>query len=282
MKKEIINTDKKPAININTNKADNKKFVFNFGAHLSLAAPDYIEDLILRCALSAIQIFISNPRSFNPVFSIKSRRNLNALKNKYPHLFICVHMPYVVNLASNDESLRAKSVEHVCDALRAAAEIGAAHYVVHPGSGPYDNFLDSFDKIIGSSLALPVSLLIENTEGSGNKLMGGVGQMIDFIDKFGGEARFCWDTAHAFGAGVDTLKMPAALKSAVKLIHLNDSKVDFGSKKDRHDSFFTGAIGIETIGLIIKTFKACAPFIIEREGHEATFSDLTYIATFLN
>jgi deoxyribonuclease-4 len=191
-------------------------------------------------------------------------------------------MPYVVNLASNDESLRAKSVEHVSDALRAAAEIGAAHYVVHPGSGSYSNFLDSFDKIISASAVLPVNLLIENTEGSGNKLMGAQEQMLDFIDKFGGEAKFCWDTAHAFGAGVDTLKMPAALKSAVKLIHLNDSKVDFGSKKDRHDGFYTGAIGIETIGLIIESFMNIAPFIIEREGHEATCRDLLYIKKIFN
>ncbi len=259
-----------------------KNIVFKYGAHLSLTAPDYVEELIQSCGLSAIQIFISNPRSFNPVFSLNSRQNLNKVKDKYPHLFICVHMPYVVNLASNDESLRAKSIEHIIEALGEAAQIGAAHYVVHPGSGSYDNFLDSFEKIIGASEALPVNLLIENTENSGNKLMGGQDQMLDFIKKFGGEAKFCWDTAHAFGAGVDTLKIPDAIKSAIKLVHLNDSKVEFGSKKDRHDGFYTGAIGIQTIGRIIESFINHAPFIIEREGHDAICRDLLYIKSYLN
>lgn len=261
---------------------DYKTNGFKYGAHLSLTAPDYIEELIHGCGLGALQIFISNPRSFNPVFSLKSRQNLKTLKNKYPQLFICAHMPYVVNLASNDESLRAKSVEHVTEALNEAAQIGAVHYVVHPGSGSYDNFLNSFEKIIGASKNLPVNLLIENTENSGNKLMGAYGQILDFIEKFGGEAKFCWDTAHAFGAGIDTLKIPDKIKSAVKLVHLNDSKVDFGSKKDRHDGFYTGAIGTEAVGRIIELFKNYAPFIIEREGHEATCRDLLYIKSFLN
>ncbi|HOT76601.1 MAG TPA: TIM barrel protein [Candidatus Wallbacteria bacterium] len=251
-------------------------YKLKYGAHLSLGAPGYIEELIERCGLSAVQIFISNPRSFNPVFSQKSLESLNALKKRHD-IFLCVHMPYVANLASNDESLRAKSVEHIISALNAASELGASYYVAHPGSGPYENLADSFGKIIKNTENCRTKLLLENTEGSGNKLFGGEEQMADFIGRFGAKAGICWDTAHAHGAGIDTLGLSETLRGAIKLVHLNDSRVAFASHKDRHDGFSTGTIGAKNIGEIIRLFKNQAPFIIEREGREATCADLEFI-----
>ncbi len=256
-------------------------FNFKYGAHLSLGSPDYIEELIGRCGLSAVQIFISNPRSFNPVFSQKSLDNLNGLKNRHD-IFLCVHMPYVANLASTDESLRLKSVEHIISALNSASELGAAYYVAHPGSGPYEKLADSFGKIIENTKNCRTELLLENTEGSGNKLFGIEEQMSDFIGRFGVKAGICWDTAHAHGAGIDTLGLSETLRGAIKLIHLNDSRVDFASHKDRHDGFSSGTIGQKIIGRIIKLFKNKAPFIIEREGYDATLADLEFIRSELS
>lgn len=250
---------------------------FKYGAHLSLGAPEYIEELIGLCGLSAIQIFISNPRSFNPIFSQKSSQNLKELQKRHGNIVLCVHMPYVVNLASADASLRAKSVEHVIESLRASSELGARYYVAHPGSGPYDNLLDSVEKILSETSGARTELLVENMEGSGNKLLGAQEQLIDFTNRFGGKAGLCWDTAHAHGAGVDTLTLSPAVKNAVKLVHLNDSKVGFASNKDRHDGFFTGSIGPAGIAKIIAMFAAEMTFIIEREGHDATCRDLAFI-----
>ena len=250
---------------------------FKYGAHLSLGTPEYIEELIGLCGLSAIQIFISNPRSFNPVFSQKSADNLKRLQKRYADIVLCVHMPYVVNLASTDASLRDKSVEHVIESLRASSELGARYYVAHPGSGPYDNLLDSVEMILSETAGARTELLVENMEGSGNKLLGAAGQLTDFARRFGGRAGLCWDTAHAHGAGADTLLLPPAVKNAIKLVHLNDSKVEFASNKDRHDGFFTGSIGTAGIAKIIAMFGAEMTYIIEREGHDATCRDLAFI-----
>ncbi len=250
---------------------------FKYGAHLSPGKPDYIENLIESCALSAVQIFMSNPRSFNPAFSKKSRENLISLMNKRPELTLYAHMPYVVNLASADISLREKSIEHVIFALRSAADFNTTGYVVHPGSGPYNNFLDSFEKIINVTYDCGVELLIENTEGSGNKLMGNLTQINDFIKHAGRMAQFCWDTAHASGAGIETLNLSHDIKSTIKLIHLNDSKAPFASKIDRHAGFYEGSIGERNIGRIIEFFGAKMTYIIEREGDEVIRKDLLYI-----
>ena len=250
---------------------------FKYGAHLSLGSPDYIEELVGLCGLSAIQIFISNPRSFNPVFSQKSLQNLKELQKRHGNIVLCVHMPYVVNLASTDASLRDKSVEHVVDSLRASSELGARYYVAHPGSGPYDNLLGSLEKILCETAGARTELLVENMEGSGKKLLGTAEQLTDFTRRLSGKAGLCWDTAHAHGAGVDTLTLSPEITNAIKLVHLNDSKVEFASNKDRHDGFFTGAIGTAGIKKMIEMFGTDMTFIIEREGHDATCRDLAFI-----
>lgn len=250
---------------------------FKYGAHLSLSSVESVEEMIRGCGLSAMQIFISNPRSFNPVFSEKSSGNLAALKERNPGLVLCVHMPYVVNLASADASLRATSVEHVSEAIRVSSEFGAVCYVAHPGSGPYENLLDSVEKVLSETAGAGVELLVENMEGSGSKLLGNMEQISDFVSRFAGRAGLCWDTAHAHGAGIDTVSMPSAVRRAVKLVHLNDSKVEFASHKDRHDAFFSGTIGTAGIKRIIEFFGPGMTYIVEREGYDATCRDIVFI-----
>jgi len=246
-----------------------------FGAHLSLGDPGCLNEIINDCQINSIQIFISNPRSFNPVFSDKSRENLKKLIAA--GINVCAHMPYVVNLASRDESLRKKSVEHVIAAVKASSELSLCYYVVHPGSGPYEIFLDSARALTAGTSGCKTGLLIENTEGSGNKLMAGFDLIEKFIADIEGRIGFCWDTAHAFGAGADTLKMPKAIKKLVRLVHLNDSKMPFASKKDRHEGFSLGLIGRANIEKILNMFGISPIYIIEREGREATFDDLQFI-----
>lgn len=251
-----------------------------FGAHLSLGDMKYTCGVIERCCCRAIQIFISNPRSFHPAFSGRASENLGRLVAKYG-LEVTVHMPYVVNLASADKSLREKSVEHVISALTSASGIGARYYVVHPGSGPVGNLKKSVDSIVSGTREQNTRFLIENTEGSGSKLMSSECEILDFLGNYGkDEVGVCWDTAHAFGAGVDTSALSKKLVSRIRVVHLNDSKVEFGSKKDRHASFASGMIGEKKIRAAIRLFGAGVTYIIEREGFEDTCRDLEFIAAF--
>lgn len=247
-----------------------------YGAHLSPGDLEYTSGIISLCGCRAMQIFISNPRSFHPATSERSAKNLSALRGA-GELELTVHMPYVVNLASADESLREKSVEHVISAMEASAAAGASYYVVHPGSGAQEAMRLSVDAIHRATRGCPVTLLIENTEGSGNKLFHDFDGITGFMRPYGKDVGVCWDTAHAFGAGVDTLAMPPKLRELVRVVHLNDSKVPFGSKKDRHAAYGEGLIGGGTIERIVRMFGAGVTYIIEREGYENTCADLAFL-----
>jgi len=249
-----------------------------FGAHLSLSDMKYLNGVVESCGCRALQIFISNPRSFHPVFSKSSSENYTKLRSELD-LKVCVHMPYIVNLASTDESLREKSVEHVISAIGSAAAFGMDYYIVHPGSGPVDKLKSSVDEIVSKTKKLGTRFLIENTEGSGRKLMSSEPEILDFLKNYKkDEVGICWDTAHAFGAGVDTGKLSLKFRSFIKVVHLNDSKVEFNSKKDRHESFGAGLIGEKTIAAFIRLFKDDVVYIVEREGYENTCRDLKFIA----
>jgi len=259
--------------------AEKKRTALRYGAHLSLADIKYTQGIIEKCGCRAMQIFISNPRSFHPVFSDGARVNLEKLRSAY-ELEISAHMPYVVNLASTGESLREKSVEHVIAALRECSELKIKNYVVHPGSGTYELLEASVDEIVKNTKGVYSKLLIENTEGSGNKLFAAACEIAGFIGKYDGGIGICWDTAHAFGAGVDTASLPGGIIKHIKLVHLNDSKMPFGSKKDRHAGYADGLIGREAIGKMIEKIGPSPAYIIEREGYENTCDDLLFLSRF--
>lgn len=259
--------------NLNSNNA--KKL---FGAHLSVSDIKNIQTIIELCQITAIQIFISSPRSFNPAISETSKKNIDIIINELK-LAASVHMPYLVNFASCDEELRKKSVSQVIYGIKASSDLGVKHYVAHPGSGVYDNLKRSIDEVLDGIDGASAEFLIENTEGSGKKLISTEKEALKLIGDYNGKIGICWDTAHAYGAGVDTSNLSAKLISHIKLVHLNDSSqaVEFGSKKDRHAGFFEGRIGPEKITDFINSLGHEKTYIIEREGFENTCRDLIFI-----
>lgn len=78
----------------------------------------------------------------------------------------------------------------------------------------------------------------------------------------------CLDTQHAFAAGVTDwatfeetnrlLDEAAAVGFPIELIHLNDSKVPFGSRVDRHESIGRGYIWSENQESLLELLARCA------------------------
>jgi len=169
-------------------------------------------------------------------------------------------------------------VEHVIAAFHESSALKIKNYVVHPGSGSYELLAASIDEILKKTRGAYSRLLIENTEGSGNKLFAAAAEIDDFMAKYDGNIGICWDTAHAFGAGVDTAALPGGIIKRVELVHLNDSKMPFGSKKDRHAGYGGGLIGRESIGKMIEKIGPSPSYIIEREGYEDTCDDLLFLS----
>ena len=171
------------------------------------------------------------------------------------------HDSYLINLASPDETLRARSIESFVCELRRCEALGLRSLVSHPG-----NFMDdrasglarNADAIVEALSRVPgrVRVLLETTAGSGTALGATFEELAEIIARVPGSLRrrvgVCIDTAHIFAAGYDIATqyddVIARFDATVGLkrlgaMHLNDSKVPLGSRRDRHELIGEGAIG---------------------------------------
>jgi deoxyribonuclease IV len=171
------------------------------------------------------------------------------------------HDSYLINLASPDQQLRARSIESFICELRRCESLGLQTLVSHPG-----NFMDdrpsgiarNADAITQALTEVPgrVRVLLETTAGSGTALGATFEELAEIIRRVPGRLRrrvgVCIDTAHIFAAGYDIASkyddVMARFGDTVGFerlgaMHLNDSKVPLGSRKDRHELIGEGAIG---------------------------------------
>jgi deoxyribonuclease-4 len=173
----------------------------------------------------------------------------------------CAHDSYLINLASPDPLLRARSIESFVKELERCAALRLKYLVSHPGNFMDDRAsgLDRNAEAIGMALERAPGktvLLLEMTAGAGTVLGSSFEEMAKLIELVPTPQRkrigVCVDTAHIFAAGYDIVNDYDGVwarfddvigRRRLRLMHLNDSKVPLGSRKDRHQLIGEGAIG---------------------------------------
>ncbi len=254
------------------------------GAHISTAggvlnAPPRSDDI----GGSAMQIFTKQPNRWveNEVSPADAKAFRDALA-KSGVKFTNAHDSYLINLASPDPALRAKSIESFRAELRRCHALGLDALVSHPG-----NFMDDRESGIarnadGITEALeqekgPTRLLMELTAGQGTVIGSTFEEMALLLKKIPAKLRkrvgVCLDTAHVFAGGYDLIKDYDGVWARfddiigldlLGLIHLNDSKAPLGSKKDRHELIGEGMIGAGPFAKIMQdTRLAKVPKVLE-------------------
>ena len=192
------------------------------------------------------------------------------------------HDSYLINLASPDDFLRVRSLESFVCELRRCEALGLGALVSHPG-----NFMDdrqsglarNADAIVEALTRVPgdVRLLLETTAGSGTALGATFEELAAIIARVPEPLRdrvgVCVDTAHIFAAGYDLATqyddVIARFDAIIGLdrlgaMHLNDSKVPLGSRRDRHELIAEGAIGEAAFRRIMTDERlAAVPKLIE-------------------
>jgi deoxyribonuclease IV len=171
------------------------------------------------------------------------------------------HDSYLINLASPDPVLRQRSIDSFIGELQRCAALELKFLVSHPG-----NFMDERSsglernaEAIGIALERApgeTMLLMEMTAGAGTVLGSSFEEMAKLIEMiplpYRKRVGVCVDTAHIFAAGYDIVNDYDGVwarfddvigRSRLRLMHLNDSKVPLGSRKDRHELIGEGAIG---------------------------------------
>lgn len=233
------------------------------GAHISTAggvskAPARA-DLI---GATAMQIFTKTPNQWRePVIGPDEAATFRTALAGSGVAFTNAHDSYLINLASPDRALRSRSIASFRAELRRCHTLGLDALVSHPG-----NFIDdraggiarNADAITEALEQEPgaTRLLLELTAGQGTVIGSTFVEMAELLERIPAGLRsrtgVCLDTAHVFAAGYDLVSDYAGVWRRfddeiglvrLGLLHLNDSKVPLGSRKDRHELIGVGHIG---------------------------------------
>ncbi len=234
-----------------------------------------------------VQVFLSAPqRWLEPRHAEEEVERFTTLAREANIGPNFVHAIYLINLASSNPEIRAKSIAALTACASWAGKCLLNGAVVHVGSGKdqplteaEQNVISALEQVLGAGGETPI--LLENAAGSGNTLGARFAQVGLLLDGLGRDERvgICLDTAHAFASGYD-LRTADGLEAALEdldrhvglerlqVIHANDSKAAFASAVDRHENIGRGHIGEEAFARMLQhPSLAHLPWVLEVPGY---------------
>ncbi len=237
--------------------------MISVGAHTPSGDP--LSEASARGA-DLVQIFLTNPQSWK-----KPPPRADASVLRESGLPIYVHAPYLINVCADDNRVRIPSRKILQETCDAATEIGAVGVVVHgghvTGEGPQKEGITRWRKAL-EAIDTDIPVLIENTAG-GDKAVARrvewIGQLWEEIGGFG--VGFVLDTCHSWAGGEpfdELVERVMAATGRIDLLHANDSKDSFDSRRDRHENLGIGMIPASDLASVIA--KAGAPVVVETPG----------------
>jgi deoxyribonuclease IV len=182
------------------------------GAHVSPAGglPKAIERGVQR-GCKAIQIFNQSPRMWKPTaYSDEDFAAFGEAMAASPIDAVLIHAVYLLNCASDDRDIRAKSIMSLTHSLRVGHAIGASGVVLHPGSaktGEIGAAITRASETIAEALkeSNGCQLHLENTAGAGGTLGRSVEELARLLEGAGADDRLgvCLDSCHLLASGYD-------------------------------------------------------------------------------
>lgn len=236
------------------------------GAHVSAAGG--VENAPLnahKLGATAFALFTKNQRQWNA--KPLTEQNIHLFKERceqydFKPEQILPHDSYLINLGHPEQEPLEKSRNAFIDEMERCMQLGLDRLNFHPGSHLRKMDIDLCLSRISESINIAldktegVIAVIENTAGQGSNLGWRFEELAQIIDQVEDKSRVgvCLDTCHTFAAGYDLRTAEACDKTFsefeqvvgfkyLKGMHLNDSKVELGSRKDRHHSLGEGEIG---------------------------------------
>jgi deoxyribonuclease-4 len=257
------------------------------GAHVSPAGgPAKAVERGEALGARAIQIFNQNPRAWKPtVYTGEQVAAFREALAASPVDALLIHAVYLLNAASEDPEIRAKTLTSLVASLRAGAALGAHAVVLHPGSaktGDVGAAIERAGAVIAEALAESegCALHLENTAGAGGTLGRSFGELGALLEAAGGDPRLgvCLDSCHLLASGVE-IRTPRALTAALDVfdaevgiarlgsLHLNDSQTPLGSNRDRHANIGEGELGLDGCRVFLSEPRFDAlPCVLETPG----------------
>ncbi len=257
------------------------------GAHVSTAGGvDKAVDRAEEMGAEAIQVFSGAPQAWRR--KSYAKEEVAAYKSRLKETGIgpvFIHGLYLMNFATDNPELLKKSQEALIAEMKAASLIGARGVIFHLGSHKGAGYEARVGQVIEECRKVLAStpddawLILENSAGMG----GAVGSKFAELGRIARESgsdrvKVCLDTQHAFAAGYD-MKTREGLDAAMAefeeeigleqlvAVHANDSKVELGGGRDRHENIGEGYIGRDGFSnLLSHPAFAEVPFLLEVPG----------------
>jgi len=234
----------------------------------------------------AIQIFNQNPRAWKPrEYPPDEVEAFHAAMDASEVDALLIHAVYLLNCASEDEEIRAKTLTSLIHSLRAGDALGAVCVVLHPGSaktGEVGPAIERAGAVIREALAESerCPLHLENTAGAGGTLGRSFTELAAIIEAAGGDERLglCLDSCHLLASGYDIRTaegLTETLDECVENVgldrlgslHLNDSQMPLGSNRDRHANIGEGELGEDGCAVFLSEPRfQDLPCILETPG----------------
>lgn len=247
------------------------------GAHLPIGKGLYtLQSKMENLNTQTCAFFIRSPRSFESKDLTSITINKFKENIKEPSILL-PHAPYLINLANKDP----KHIKVLQDDLIKCSQLGIKYYNLHPGSDVLNLGKEKAIKQISDQINQlkndSVVIVLENLAGDGKKVGNTFEELRDIIENVKDKSLIgvCLDTCHLFGYGYDIRteeKFENVMNEFDRIVglkylkgmHLNDSKMPLGSKKDRHESIGKGKIGLDAFKYIMKSdYFDNIPMILE-------------------
>lgn len=195
--------------------------------------------------------------------SLMKKKNMDYSK-------VIVHAPYIINLANNKDNEKFMfSVKFLQEELERCDTLGVKYLILHPGSHVGVGIDEGIRSIItGLNMILDytnVTILLETMAGKGTEIGSNFNEIKKIITgvKNKNKIGVCMDTCHMNDSGYNISDFDQLLNyfdevvglNYLHCIHINDSKNDKSSHKDRHENIGFGTIGFDTLIKIIYNDK---------------------------
>lgn len=245
----------------------------NLGAHMSIAGGVHLAlERGKSIGCNSVQMFVKSSNQWRAKPLSKEEIALfHEYSKQYAPDFIMAHTSYLINIASPEPPLRNKSRDALLVEIERCETLGIPWLVLHPGSHRgaglekgIKNIADSLNMLFRKTEGYRNAILLENTAGAGNTIGRTFEDIRSIMDRveYPSRVAVCFDTCHGYSAGYDIStkrKYLAVFREFdrviglgnLKAIHLNDSKGDLGSNRDRHEHIGRGTLGVEPFRFLV-------------------------------
>lgn len=273
------------------------------GAHVSASggvqnAPERARAIDAR----VLQLFTKQPsRWAEPTIDDATAEAFLAERDRLEIDVAGAHDSYLINLSSPDRQLWRRSQQSFAAELKRCARLRLDFLVTHPGNATDKDIEAGLERnAAGVTESLeavdgPTRVLLELTAGGGTTVGATFENLRTIIDLIPDDQRervgVCFDTCHAYSAGYDLVQAYDEVwddfdriigLDRLGLIHLNDSKHPFDSRKDRHEMIGEGTLGVEPFRRIVMDERLrSVPKVLETpkgdDGDAADIRNLTLL-----